>query len=68
MLDLILHFHRRAQSILRRGAPIVVIRDLPVVTSLIRMKMQVTDDHLEKLDELRGMLDEQMDQLETEYK
>ena len=68
MLDLILHFHRRAQSILRRGAPIVVIRDLPVVTSLIRMKMQVTDDHLEKLDELRGMLDGQMDQLETEYK
>jgi V/A-type H+-transporting ATPase subunit A len=68
MLELILHFHRRAQSILRRGAPIVVIRDLSIMTSLIRMKTQVTDDHLEKLDELRETLDEQMDQLETEYK
>ncbi len=68
MLELILHFHRRAQSIVRRGVPIMVIRDLPVVTSLIRMKTQVTDDHLEKLDELRGALDEQMDQLETEYR
>jgi V/A-type H+-transporting ATPase subunit A len=68
MLELILHFHRRAQSIVRRGVPIIVVRDLPIVTSLIRMKMQVTDDHLEKLDELRGALDEQMDQLETEYR
>jgi V/A-type H+-transporting ATPase subunit A len=68
MLDLILYFHRRARSVLKRGVPIVVIRDLPVVSSLIRMKVQVTDDHLEKLDELRETLNEQMDQLETEYK
>jgi V/A-type H+-transporting ATPase subunit A len=68
MLALILHFHERAQAIVRRGVPIMVVRDLPVLTALIRMKMQVTDDHLEKLDELRGTLDEQMDQLEMEYK
>jgi hypothetical protein len=30
--------------------------------------MQVANDRLEKLDELRRVLDEQMDQLEMEYR
>jgi V/A-type H+-transporting ATPase subunit A len=68
MLDLILHFHQRAQSIIKRGALIVVIHDLPVVNTLMRMKALVANDQLEKLDEIRNKLDEQMDQLETEYR
>ena len=67
MLDLILHFHQRAQRIIARGALIVVIHDLPVVNTLIRMKTLVPNDQLDKLDEIRQELDQQMDQLETEY-
>jgi V/A-type H+-transporting ATPase subunit A len=68
MLDLILHFHQRAQRIIKRGALIVVIHDLPVVNTLMRMKTLVASEQLEKLDEIRKEMDEQMDQLESEYK
>jgi len=67
MLDLILHFHRRAQPIILHGAPIVLIHDLPVVGDLIRMKTSVPNDHLEKLDDIRAQLDQQMDELERDY-
>ncbi|MDH7474847.1 MAG: V-type ATP synthase subunit A [Anaerolineae bacterium] len=68
MLDLILHFHQRAQRIIKRGALIVMIHDLPVVNKLMRMKTLVANDQLEKLDDIRRELDEQMDQLEAEYR
>jgi V/A-type H+-transporting ATPase subunit A len=67
MLDLILLFHVRAQRIIKRGAPITVIHDLPVVSTLIRMKTLVTNDELAKLDDIRHNTNQQMDQLETEY-
>jgi V/A-type H+-transporting ATPase subunit A len=67
MLELILHFNQRAQRIIKRGALIVVIHDLPVVNAMMRMKTLVVNDQLEKLDDIRKELDKQMDQLETEY-
>ena len=68
MLALILHFHRRAQRIIKHNAPIMVIHNLPVVTSLIRMKSSVSNDDLGKLDGNQKEIDEQMDKLEAEYK
>jgi V/A-type H+-transporting ATPase subunit A len=68
MLDLILHFHSRAQRIIKRGAPIPVIHDLPVVNTLVRMKTLVPNDKLAGLDDVKKEIDEQMDQLETEYR
>jgi V/A-type H+-transporting ATPase subunit A len=68
MLNLILHFHAKAQRIIKRNAPVVVIHNLPVVDTLIRMKTLVTNDELTKLDDIRKEMDEQMDQLETEYR
>jgi V/A-type H+-transporting ATPase subunit A len=68
MLGLILHFHNRAQRIIKRGAPIPVIHDLSVVNTLVRMKTLVPNDKLAGLDDVRKEMDEQMDQLETEYR
>jgi V/A-type H+/Na+-transporting ATPase subunit A len=68
MLNLILHFHHRALRIVKLGATISVIHDLPVVGTLIRMKTQVTNDEMDKLNAITKEIDEQMDQLETEYK
>jgi len=68
MLDLILHFHHRALVIVKRGATIAVIHKLPVVDTLIRMKGEVTNDELDKLSSITKEIDQQMDQLETEYK
>jgi hypothetical protein len=67
MLDLILHFHHRAQRIIQSGALIVAIQELPVMSRLIRVKTLVANDQLDKLDDIREELDGQMDQLEQKY-
>lgn len=66
MLDLILYFHQRAQRVIRRGATISVIHNLPVVNTLIRMKTSVPNDDLEKLNDIRKEIDQQIEQLEVE--
>lgn len=68
MLNLMLHFHHRAMVIVKRGATISVIHKLPVVDTLIRMKGELTNDQIAELDKIMQVIDEQMDQLETEYK
>ncbi len=68
MLDLILYFHERALRVVKRRAPISVIHNLPAVDTLIRMKSAVPNEELEKLDEIRKQVDEQMSQLDSEYR
>jgi V/A-type H+-transporting ATPase subunit A len=67
LLELVLYFHERGMNIIRRGAPINLIHDLPVVDTIIRAKSSVTNEELGKLDEIRKQLDEQMSQLDAEY-
>jgi V/A-type H+-transporting ATPase subunit A len=68
MLELVLYFHERGMNIIKRGAPISVIHDLPVVDTLIRMKSNVSNDDLSKLDDIQKVIDEQMSQLDAEYR
>jgi V/A-type H+-transporting ATPase subunit A len=67
MLDLILYFHKRARRIISKGAPIVVIHDLPAVNVLIRMKSSIPNSNLTDFDVCRKQIDEQMNKLEEEY-
>jgi V/A-type H+-transporting ATPase subunit A len=67
MLNLILNFHRRAQRIIKQGALVSAIHELPVVNTLIRMKTLVANDDLSKFDEVQKEMDEQMQKLEAEY-
>jgi V/A-type H+-transporting ATPase subunit A len=66
MLGLILYFHQRAQRIIKRGAVVSAIHDLPVVNTLIRMKSVVPNDDLARLDDIRKEIDDQMQQVEAE--
>ena len=68
MLELVLYFHERGMNIIRRGAPISVIHDLPVVDQLIRMKSNVPNDQLEKFEDVQKAIDEQMSRLDAEYR
>jgi V/A-type H+-transporting ATPase subunit A len=68
MLKLILQFHHRALVIVKHGATIAVIHQLPVVDTLIRMKALIKNEELDKLDGITKTIDEQMDQLDTEFK
>ncbi len=68
MLGLMLYFHSRAYKIIKAGATISVIHNLPVVNTMIRMKTEVPNENLEQLDEIHKAIDEQMTQLEADYK
>ncbi len=68
MLKLILQFHHRALPIIKHGATIAIIHRLPVVDTIIRMKATVPNDQISGLEEIGKAIDEQMDQLESEYK
>ena len=68
MLELVLYFHERGMNIIKRGAPINLIHDLPVVDMLIRMKSNVSNDDLGKFDDIQKTIDEQMSQLDAEYR
>jgi V/A-type H+-transporting ATPase subunit A len=68
MLELVLYFHERGMAIIKRGAPISVIHDLPIVDQIIRMKSNVPNDDLSKFDEIEKAIDEQMSQLDAEYR
>ena len=68
MLELVLYFHDRGMNIIRRGAPISVIHDLPVVDQMIRMKSTIKNEELNKLEDVQKAIDEQMSQLDAEYR
>ena len=68
MLELVLYFHERGMNIIKRGAPINLIHDLPVVDQLIRMKSNIDNDHLDKFEEVQKAIDEQMSRLDAEYR
>jgi V/A-type H+/Na+-transporting ATPase subunit A len=68
LLELVLYFHERGMNVIRRGAPISLIHDLPVVDTIIRAKSSVTNEELGKLDDIQKELDEQMSQLDAEYR
>jgi V/A-type H+-transporting ATPase subunit A len=68
MLGLMLYFHDRAHEIIKAGATISVIHKLPVVDTLIRMKTQIPNDKLSMIDDIHKAIDEQMTQLEEDYK
>ena len=67
MLNLILYFHQRAGRVIKLGALISTIHDLPIVDTLIRMKTLVDNEDLVRLDEIHKEIDEQMQKLEAEY-
>jgi hypothetical protein len=64
----VLYFHERGMKIVKRGAPISLIHDLPVVDAIIRMKSTITNEDLGKMEDIQKQIDEQMSQLDAEYR
>ena len=67
MLRAILHFHARAERIVAKGCPIIILHQLPIVNTLVRMKTAVPNDNVKQIDALMADLNAQMDRLEQEY-
>ena len=59
LLKLVVDFYKLGQQSLKEGTPLASIRELPVVTSLLKARMDIKDDEMPKLDQLENDMKEQ---------
>jgi V/A-type H+/Na+-transporting ATPase subunit A len=52
-------FYKEAQKSLKEGASLADIRAMPVITSLLKAKFEITDDQIAKLDDIDKQMPEQ---------
>lgn len=59
LLKLLVQFYKNGQQALRDGTTLVDIRTLPIIGSLLKARMEIKDNELEKLDKLSQTMTEQ---------
>ncbi|MCQ2592871.1 MAG: V-type ATP synthase subunit A [Treponema sp.] len=67
ILDLIMEYYRRADALLKNGALLLRVQTLPVCDELVRIKMQYSNEEVDKIEKIRVHLDEQLGELERAY-
>lgn len=59
LLKMLVEFYKRGQTALKEGAELTEIREMPVISSLLKARMEIKDEDAQKLDELDGQILEQ---------
>lgn len=67
LLRLIMTLHRRGSKVIRAGAPLLQVRELPCVPQIIRAKQAYGNDELDGLQKLEQQMHQEFDLLESEY-
>lgn len=67
MLKLILKFFNRASEMIREGIPITVIKEMESIPKIIRIKISVPNDQLEKIDIIEKQVMEEFDEIEKRF-
>jgi V/A-type H+-transporting ATPase subunit A len=62
-VSLMVQFYKNAQRVLKEGISLVDIRAMPIITSLLKAKFEITDEEVSKLDELGKVMTEQFNKL-----
>lgn len=60
---LMVQFYKSAQMALKEGMSLVDIRAMPIITSLLKAKFEITDEEVSKLDNLEKEMAEQFSKL-----
>ncbi len=68
ILQLIMEFYRRAAAIIKMGAPLIRITDLPVREEIIRIKTSVPNDKLDQIGIVEAHMNEQLSSIERLYR
>ena len=67
MLSLILTYWRRGAEAIRKGVTLVRIKRLKILSEIIKMKFNLTNEDLDGFDRLAARLERSLDQLESIY-
>lgn len=65
MLKIIVDFHRSAERVISRAAPIFKVTQLPEMQEIMRMKTAVRNDQLDVLDDLEVRIGRRFEELEV---
>jgi V/A-type H+-transporting ATPase subunit A len=60
---LMVQFYKNSQKALRDGVSLVDIRAMPIITSLLKAKFEVTDEEVSKLDNMEDEMNDQFSKL-----
>ena len=67
MLELILSYWKRGSAAIRKGVTIVKLRRIKVLNEVVRMKSDIPNDDVRKVERLGARLERSIDQLESIY-
>jgi V/A-type H+-transporting ATPase subunit A len=65
MLKIVIDFHKFAERVVSRGAPIFKVTQLPVMDEIMHMKTSVPNDEIELLDDLDARMNRHFEELEA---
>jgi V/A-type H+-transporting ATPase subunit A len=65
MLKIIVDFHRLAERVVSKGAPIFKITELSIMQEILRMKTAVSNDKVSVLDDLERRMRQRFEELEA---
>ncbi len=67
MLRIILTFYQCALNVIKKGATLVKIKELDIIHKIVRMKLSIPNDQLNKLDELHDYVEQTFSALGQRY-
>jgi V/A-type H+-transporting ATPase subunit A len=62
-VSLMVQFYKSAQRVLKEGVSLVDIRAMPIITSLLKAKFEITDEEVSRLGDLEKAMAEQFSKL-----
>jgi V/A-type H+/Na+-transporting ATPase subunit A len=68
ILVLIMNFYKMALDVIKNGAPLVNVTGLPVCNEIVRIKSQYSNEAVDKIQEVKIHLDNQMGELQRLYR
>ncbi len=68
ILELMIQFYKRSVAIIKQGAPLMKITNLPVKEEIVRIKTSVANDKLSEISTVESHLEEQLGSLEKIYR
>ena len=67
ILELMMKFYRKALNVVKNGCPLTKINSLSVSNDIVRIKMDIPNDKLDKIQEIQLRMDTQFSELESVY-
>ena len=67
ILELMVKFYRKALNVVKNGCPLTKINSLSVSNVIVRIKMDIPNDKLDKIQEIQLRMDTQFSELESVY-